>query len=51
MATSLFKINKMKKSKIRIATPRNANPKMNLSDYIYLVIMSIIILTILILNI
>ena len=41
----------MKKSKVRIAKPRSANHKMNLSDYIYLVIMSIIILTILILNV
>ena len=41
----------MNKTKTRIATPRNSNPKMNLSDYIYLVIMSTIILTILILNI
>ena len=41
----------MKKTKVRIATPRNANPKMKLNDWIYLIIMSIIILTILILNI
>ena len=41
----------MNRTKIRIATPRKSKPKMKLNDWIYLVIMSIIILTILILNI